>query len=284
MRTTLAPLASTPAAASGPACSRPARIDSTPGRLAGVEEELRTEVRPDRVRRQRHGRRHRFDDDLGGLGLLRVRHAGAPGVVRATESSGCRRPPGGRPVRATRGMAIRTTLAPTPPSAASGRRLAGVWPASSRRRRSRRPRCAAAAPGRPGRSIPASWYSSSTLTDQMSWVGAVHVLDRQHGRVHRVVLIVVLVHPVATHRVDVGRLGLEPLADGVDVGLVAEVVVRVRLGHAHDVAVLDVTLGRPGRARSAPWCPARSARRRACSTWRRPRRRSTRGRDRCARP
>ena len=34
MRTTLAPLASTPAAARGPACSRPARIDSTPGRAS----------------------------------------------------------------------------------------------------------------------------------------------------------------------------------------------------------------------------------------------------------
>ena len=41
-------------------------------------------------------------------------------------------------------------------------------------------------------------------------VGTVDVLDGQHGRVHGVVLVVVLVHAVAAHRVDVGGVLLEP--------------------------------------------------------------------------
>ena len=79
--TTLAPLATTPAMANGPAWSRPARIDSTPGRRLGRRgADLAPSVGTDRVGRERHRRRHGFDDDLGRRRLSGVgtRHAAAP--------------------------------------------------------------------------------------------------------------------------------------------------------------------------------------------------------------
>src|SRR5690606_23361094 len=54
------------------------------------------------------------------------------------------------------------------------------------------------------------------------------VLGGEHGRVHRVVLVVVPVHAVAAHRVHVRRAVLQPLAHALHVGLVALVVEGVR--------------------------------------------------------
>src|SRR5687768_6030974 len=55
-------------------------------------------------------------------------------------------------------------------------------------------------------------------------VGAEEVLHGQEGRVHRVVLVVVLVHPVAPHGVHVGGVVGEPGPQHVDVLLVGLVV------------------------------------------------------------
>src|SRR5581483_4067013 len=67
------------------------------------------------------------------------------------------------------------------------------------------------------------------------------VLDGQHRRVHRVVLVVVLVHAVATDRVHVAGVLLEPAAHDVDVLAVVLVVGRIRLRHPNDVTRLDPT-------------------------------------------
>jgi len=53
----------------------------------------------------------------------------------------------------------------------------------------------------------ASWYSSSTLTAQMFVRCTEDVLDGQDRGVHGVVLIVVLVHAVATDQMDVRSRG-----------------------------------------------------------------------------
>src|SRR3954454_21927472 len=65
-------------------------------------------------------------------------------------------------------------------------------------------------------------------------------LHREHRGVHRVVLVVVLVHAVAADRVDVRRVGVEPATEHVDVLAVVLVVDRISLGDADDVAGLDV--------------------------------------------
>src|SRR5204862_3919483 len=72
------------------------------------------------------------------------------------------------------------------------------------------------------------------------------VLGREHRRVHRVVLVVVPVHPVATDGMDVGGAVLQPFDDARNVGLVVLVVERIRLGHAHHVA--DIDLARVGQS------------------------------------
>ncbi len=70
-------------------------------------------------------------------------------------------------------------------------------------------------------------------------VGAQDVLHCEHGGVHGVVLVVVLVHPVAPDGMHVGGVGRQPRPQDVDVGLVGVVVDGVGLGHAHHVAGLD---------------------------------------------
>src|SRR4029079_6002819 len=72
-------------------------------------------------------------------------------------------------------------------------------------------------------------------------IGAHDVLDGEHGGVHRVVLVVVLVHPVATEGPDVGGVVGQPRAQHLDVGGIGVVVHRIGLGHAHDVAGLDLS-------------------------------------------
>ena len=86
-----------------------------------------------------------------------------------------------------------------------------------------------------------SWYSSSTLTAQMSWSRAEDVLDGEHGREHRVVLVVVLVHAVAARRgARWGRARRATSRRTLDVVLVVLVVDGIRLRHPHDVAGLDL--------------------------------------------
>ena len=71
-------------------------------------------------------------------------------------------------------------------------------------------------------------------------VRAEEVLDRQHRGVHGVVLVVVLVHAVAADEVQAASMLVEVLDDVLDVAPVLGVVVRVRLGHAHHEASLDL--------------------------------------------
>src|SRR5437764_11295463 len=54
------------------------------------------------------------------------------------------------------------------------------------------------------------------------------VLGGEHGRVHRVVLVVVAVHSVSTDGMDVGRALVEPFDDAGHVVLVVLVVGRIR--------------------------------------------------------
>src|SRR3954470_11529673 len=65
-------------------------------------------------------------------------------------------------------------------------------------------------------------------------------LHREHRGVHRVVLVVVLVHAVAADRVDVRSVGVEPGTEHDDVVAVVLVVDRISLGNADDVAGFDV--------------------------------------------
>ena len=71
-------------------------------------------------------------------------------------------------------------------------------------------------------------------------VGPEDVVDREDRRHHRVVLVVVLVHAVATRRHDVRGVVGDPVPQDRDVVLVVLVVDRIRLGHPHDVAGLDL--------------------------------------------
>ena len=71
-------------------------------------------------------------------------------------------------------------------------------------------------------------------------VGTVQVFDGQHRCVHRVVLVVVLVHAVAANEMDVGSFGIDPRTDRGHVVLVFEVVVRIRLRDTHHVAHFDI--------------------------------------------
>src|SRR2546426_293281 len=66
--------------------------------------------------------------------------------------------------------------------------------------------------------------------------GTLHVPHRHHGRQHRVVLIVVLVHPVPADQMQV-RDGIDVRAYASEAFAVRSVVDRVRLWHAHDGAV-----------------------------------------------
>ena len=63
-----------------------------------------------------------------------------------------------------------------------------------------------------------------------------HVRDRHHRREHRVVLIVVLVHPVAAHGVEIRDL-VDVAAQHGQVARVRRIVDRVRLGHPDHAAV-----------------------------------------------
>ena len=65
VRTTLAPLASTPAAANGPAWSSPARIDSTPGRASASRRSSAPSVGPTALGASDIAAGTRLDDDLG---------------------------------------------------------------------------------------------------------------------------------------------------------------------------------------------------------------------------
>src|SRR6478609_5687928 len=77
-------------------------------------------------------------------------------------------------------------------------------------------------------------------------VGAEDVVDREDGRHHRVVLVVVLVHAVAPRRHQVWCVLGDPVAQDRDVVLVVLVVDGIRLRHPHHVAGLD--LARVGQA------------------------------------
>ena len=111
-------------------------------------------------------------------------------------------PDGALPWRRTPDDGLRHPAAPRTGPRVRARRPSGDQFASGRVRRrggrhggspARRARCL-----HPTRTSDSSWYSSSTLTAQTSWLGAVDdVLDGEHRGVHRVVLVVVLVHAVA---------------------------------------------------------------------------------------
>ena len=49
-----------------------------------------------------------------------------------------------------------------------------------------------------------SWYSRSVFTDQTSWDSPCRFAHSEHGRVHRVILVVVLVHAVPAYGVQIG--------------------------------------------------------------------------------
>ena len=68
----------------------------------------------------------------------------------------------------------------------------------------------------------------------------VEALDRQHRGQHRMILVVVAVHAIAAHRMDVGHLGFQPLADRLHLQVIAGVVDRVGLCHPDHEALLDV--------------------------------------------
>ena len=88
-------------------------------------------------------------------------------------------------------------------------------------------------------------------------VGAEDVLDREHRRVHRVVLVVVPVHAVAADRVHVGALRARATSAAPRRWPCSRRRRRVRLRHPHHVAGLDVGARRSGRAPRARACPAR---------------------------
>ena len=72
------------------------------------------------------------------------------------------------------------------------------------------------------------------------------VLDGEHRRVHRVVLIVVAMHAVAAHRVDIGDVRVEPASQHIDVVVVGGVVHRVGLRHPnHEPLFHDPGLEQP---------------------------------------
>ena len=113
------------------------------------------------------GRRDRdeADSEPARGALSRSRHPGGPGSLRTRR--------GGRPARPAR-------CHPGPVRRSSMPASSGPTPSA------------------------VSWYSSSTFTAQTSWCGAgADVLDGEHRREHRVVLVVVPVHAVAADGVHV---------------------------------------------------------------------------------
>src|SRR5688572_31515611 len=62
------------------------------------------------------------------------------------------------------------------------------------------------------------------------------VFHGEHRRHHRVVLVVVLVHPVAAHEMEPGVIAGERLPDDLDVSRIVSVVDRVRLALPYDTA------------------------------------------------
>ena len=116
-------------------------------------------------------------------------------------------------------------------------------------------------------------------------VGAEDVLDREHRGEHRVVLVVVAVHAVASDRMHVGRVLGDPLRETC-----RRCPCRPRRTSGTPSASgrrsppRRPTGRRAARSRAARACLARSGRRRPSSTCGRLPTRRTRGRGTCARP